>query len=192
MDTTVGFYDGNSEAYSKKTFGADLSELRSHLVRHLPEGASVLDLGCGSGRDSLAFSRMGYRVTAMDASEGMCRMTERNTGIRAEKRRYQDLDRTDEFDGVWACCSLLHCPSDELPDVLGRVRRSLKKGGVFFCCFKKGDFEGEREGRHYLDLDVRRLGRLLEDAGFEIIELWEEKDFRGDLFWTNAVSRVRV
>lgn len=190
MNGTLEFYDTNAEEYSRKTFGADMSHLRSHIIGHLPAGGTVLDLGCGSGRDAKAFSEMGYRVTAVDASEGMCQMAETNTGLKVRRMRFTDLDYTEEFDGVWACCSLLHAGSEELPTILGLVKRSLREDGVFFCCFKKGDFEGEREGRHYLDLNELSLRRYLEEAGFEVLEMWDEREPDRDVLWINAVSRI--
>lgn len=184
---TLSFYDSDPRGYSDSTFLTDMSDARSRFASRLPEGARVLDLGCGSGRDTLAFSRMGFRVTPVDGSEGMCGVAEGNTGIPVRNITFDELDYDACFDGVWACASLLHVPSSELPDVLDKVRRVLVPGGILFACFKEGDFEGVRDGRHYTDLTVDALVDLLEGCGFEVLETWTSEDGRGTR-WSNVVS----
>lgn len=184
---TLDFYDSDPEGYSEKTFGADMSHIRDRFTKHLPPGASILDLGCGSGRDSLAFSEEGFDVTPVDGSERMCRIAESNTGMKVRRLLFSELDYEDSFDGVWACASLLHVCSRDLPDVTGGVRRSLKADGIFFCCFKHGDFEGIRDGRHYTDMTSDSLRTLLMSSGFEPIDMWMSES--GGITWVNCVSR---
>ena len=172
-----------------KTFTADVSELRNRFTSLLPEGASVLDLGCGSGRDSLAFHDMGYRVTSIDGSEGMCRVARENTGLDVRYLMFGDLDYIDEFDGVWACSTLLHVPSDDLPSILSLIHRSLHRDGIFYMSFKDGDFEGEREGRYYTDMSPEDIPALAGDNGFEVIDVWNSREPDRDILWTNALLR---
>ena len=67
------------------------------------------------------------------------------------------------FDGVWACASLLHVEKDRLPDVLKKITRALKGGGVLYASFKYGDFSGERNGRFFTDLDDKSFETLIAD-----------------------------
>ena len=186
---STSFYDRDPEGYSVKTFTADVSELRNRFTSLLPEGASVLDLGCGSGRDSLAFHDMGYRVTSIDGSEGMCRVARENTGLDVRHLMFGDLDYIDEFDGVWACSTLLHVPSDELPSILSLIHGSLHRDGIFYMSFKDGDFEGEREGRYYTDMSPEDIPALAGDNGFEVIDVWNSREPDRDILWTNALLR---
>ncbi len=186
---STSFYDRDPEGYSVKTFTADVSELRDRFTSLLPEGASVLDLGCGSGRDSLAFHDMGYRVTSVDGSEGMCRVARENTGLDVRHLMFGDLDYIDEFDGVWACSTLLHVPSDELPSILSLIHGSLHRDGIFYMSFKDGDFEGEREGRYYTDMSPEDIPALAGDNGFEVIDVWNSREPDRDILWTNALLR---
>ena len=186
---STSFYDRDPEGYSVKTFTADVSELRDRFTSLLPEGASVLDLGCGSGRDSLALHDMGYRVTSIDGSEGMCRVARENTGLDVRHLMFGDLDYIDEFDGVWACSTLLHVPSDELPSILSLIHRSLHRDGIFYMSFKDGDFEGEREGRYYTDMSPEDIPELAGDNGFEVIDVWNSREPDRDILWTNALLR---
>lgn len=186
MAMTLEFYDSDPEAYSRKTFDADMSGLRAHFTCRLSPGSRILDLGCGSGRDSLAFMRMGYDVVPADGSEGMCRVAESNIGIPVRRMLFSEMDYADEFDGVWACASLLHACSADLPSIFAAVHRALRRDGVFFCCFKYGDFEGVRDGRHYTDMTESSLGNLLESSGFRTEEIWTSDN--GGFHWVNAVS----
>lgn len=183
---TLEFYDSDPEAYSRKTFGADMSGPRGRFLVRLPPKARILDLGCGSGRDSLAFRSMGFDAVPVDGSEGMCRVAESNTGLHVRRMLFSELDYEDEFDGVWACASLLHADSADLPSIFAAVHRSLRRHGVFFCCFKYGDFEGIRDGRHYTDMTESSLGDLLSSSGFAAEDMWTSDT--GGFRWVNAVS----
>ncbi len=188
MDS-IEFYDGDPGGYSEKTFHADISELRDAFTSLLPDGASVLDLGCGSGRDTIAFSEMGFMVTAADGSEGMCRIAESNTGIRPRRMLFSEMDYIGEFDGVWACSSLLHVPSADLPHTFSLIRRALIEGGIAYVSFKEGSFEGIRDGRHYTDMTVTGLGTLASQSGFDIVRIWESLEPERDVAWVNGILR---
>ena len=188
MDT-IRFYDSDPAEYSRRTFSADISDSRDRFAALMPEGARILDLGCGSGRDTVAFRGLGFSVEPVDGSEGMVSQAERNTGAPVRHLMFEDLDYTDEFDGVWACSTLLHVPSDRLPYVLSLVRRALRDGGIFYMSFKKGDFEGERDGRHFTDMERSTLRVLAESCGFSVLELWESSELSRRQTWVNALVR---
>ncbi|MBR3158035.1 MAG: hypothetical protein IKF14_02915 [Atopobiaceae bacterium] len=68
-DNTLAYYAKNAEAFAASTSDVDLSSLRQRFAALIPPGGRVLDLGCGSGRDSRAFLDMGFRVTATRSDE---------------------------------------------------------------------------------------------------------------------------
>ena len=117
----------------------------------------------------------------------MRRVAKERLGIDVVPMRFDELPWTDEFDGVWACSSLLHVPSADLPHVFSLVRRALRDGGMFFCSFKRGDFEGERDGRRYTDMTSDSLRRLLTSSGFAASDIWEEVGSDGTA-WVNSIS----
>ena len=188
MDT-LEFYEANAEEYAAESLTHDVLDDRGRFISRLPRGARILDLGCGSGRDSFAFSRLGFEAVPVDGSRNMCREAEKYTGLPVRCLTFKELDYEEEFDGVWACASLLHVPSAELPDIMKLVRHALKDGGILFCCFKEGDFEGERDGRRYTDMTSGRLRGLLEGCGFSVLELWENTASETGVRWVNAVAR---
>ena len=122
----------------------------------------------------------------MDGSEGMCRVASSNLGSEVRRLDFLELDYEDEFDGVWACASLLHLKADEVPVVLGLIRRALRVGGVVYVSFKEGTFEGFRDGRWYTDMTVDGLVRMAGDAGLPAEDVWLNTDPRGTV-WVNAM-----
>lgn len=193
MDKTLDYYDRIAEAFAADTRDADVGELHELFLSHLPAGARILDLGCGSGRDSRLFLGKGYDVTAVDGSKEFCRIASDLIGQEVLCRTFEELDFEEEFDGVWACASILHVPSERLPGVIARISRALKRGGFFYASFKYGVFEGERNGRYFTDLDEAGFAALI--AGFPefgIVETRITSDVRpgrAEEKWLNVVVR---
>ncbi|MEG1296828.1 MAG: class I SAM-dependent methyltransferase [Niameybacter sp.] len=162
MNQTLNYYNTNAQDFIAGTLNVDMSELRNTFTKHLPQEAHILDAGCGSGRDSLAFKEAGYMVTAIDGSEAMCQQTEALIGQPVRHMVFQEVEDVQLYDGIWACATLLHVPDDEMVDVFTRLARALKDGGILYASFKYGDFEGERNGRYFTDYTEARFAKLLE------------------------------
>lgn len=161
MDKTIEYYDSNADGYYDSTVNLDMSAQYSMFEKRLYAGAHILDLGCGSGRDAKYFLDQGYEVTAIDGSEKICKKASALTGIEVRNILFQDLDYIEEFDGVWACASLVHVNSEELPEILKKISASLKDDGILYASFKMGDFSGERDGRYYTDLTEESITKLI-------------------------------
>lgn len=196
MNHTITYYNLSAEAYVKGTIDVDLSELRRRFHNHLPEGTHILDLGCGSGRDSKAFLEQGYTVTAMDGSLECCKLAGGTIGQEVFCKTFEELDFDQEFDGIWACASLLHVPFGELTGVFRKIARALKPGGYLYASFKYGDFEGKRNGRYFTDLTEERLMNLLKPVDcFEISETFITDDVRKDRDgeqWLNVIMKKQI
>ena len=190
MVGTLDFYDSDPEGYSSETFCSDVSEIRDRFLRHVPDHGRILDLGCGSGRDTLFFIGKGYDAVPADGSAGMCAVAERNLGFPVRRLLFSELDYDGEFDAVWACSSLLHVPSADLPGVLAGIGRALKENGILFMCFKKGDSEGFRGSRWFTDMSLERLEYLCRENSFEPLELWESSEERRGIVWCNAIAKL--
>lgn len=162
--TTLAFYDREAAAYA----GRRLPKRSVRLDRFISEmapGAAVLDLGCGGGQDSEVMLQAGLSVTAIDGSPGLAREAERRLGRAVQVRRFEDLDAEDSYEGVWANASLLHVAIEALPDVLARVWRALRPGGLLFASFKAGDEPGrDALGRYFNFTSRERLEALFRQA----------------------------
>ena len=103
------------------------------------ECRKILDLGCGSGRDSMYFIEEGFDVTAVDGSEALCELAKIEIGQEVQNIRFEELEFDNVFDGVCACASLLHVSKNDIEDVLNKLYDSLKKNGILYASFKYGE-----------------------------------------------------
>lgn len=172
------YYNDNAETFFEGTVQSDMSGNYIDFLSKLAKGSHILDAGCGSGRDSKNFKDLGYQVTAIDASETMCTLASEYINQPVEQIRFQEIDFENVFDGIWACASLLHVPSQELPEVLKNLYRALKPQGILYASFKYGDFEGDRNGRYFHDLKEEKAQELFIQAGFKISKMWITGDVR--------------
>jgi SAM-dependent methyltransferase len=163
---TLAFYATEAAAYGARSDGLGVSKALAAFLAKLPKGAAVLDLGCGTGRDTRALMDAGMTVTAIDGSPEMAREAERRIGTPVRTMLFEDLDYINAFDGIWANASLLHVPRTGLPDVLQRVYRALKPNAVLHANFKSGGKDGrDKLGRYYNYLTVDEVTDLLRSAG---------------------------
>ncbi|MBO7426260.1 MAG: class I SAM-dependent methyltransferase [Clostridiales bacterium] len=187
---TCQYYNDNQVSFFDSTVNADVSDLYDHFLKLIPINGSILDLGCGSGRDTKFFLDKGYSVDAIDGSPELCELASRHTGIRVQCKDFSELNDIDKYDGIWACASLLHVSYAELPIILKRIHSALKIKGKLYLSFKYGDFEGVRNGRYFTDINDERFDYLIEQVNdLYIVEKWYSIDVRPDhnVKWFNAI-----
>jgi SAM-dependent methyltransferase len=176
---SIEFYNKNAEEFYNGTISADMSENWDKFLLHIPDKGKILDAGCGSGRDSLYFLNRGYNVVSIDASEEMVKMSSQLTGQRTLLLKFQDIDFTDEFDGVWACASLLHVEKTEIKGVMEKIVKSLKEKGILFASFKYGHGEVCRDERLFNSYDESSLEELIQSTGnLGVLKIWTAQDVR--------------
>ncbi len=192
---TIAYYDEHAEEFYANTVGANMEQFYAPFLALLPPGCRILDAGCGSGRDSLHFLACGYTVTAFDAAAALVRLSSRLLNQPVLHLTFQQVAFEEEFEGIWACASLLHVPRDEMDDVLRRLTRALTPGGILFASFKYGDGEGERNGRFFNSYDEASFGALVaRHPALEVVDVWKTEDVRGERtgeFWLDVLLRKR-
>ena len=107
-------------------------------------------------------------------------------------RRFEYLDGEAEYDGIWCCASLLHVRKTDMAAVMRRLERLLKPEGAIYVSFKKGNSERVKDGRFFNDMTLETCEKLLQESGFEVVELYENGDVlegREDEKWINAVGK---
>ncbi len=192
MNKTKEYYENNTEEFFDSTVSADVGYLYYDFLKSIPQGGKILDLGCGSGRDAKAFIEKGYFVTAIDVSPSLCKMAKEKLGIEVECLDFNEVNYKEKFDGVWACASLLHCSRENLPSIINKIKNALVPNGVVYMSFKYGDFEGEKLGRFFLDLNEDRFEEIFQKTkGFKKIKIWQSEDTRRekDVIWLNILLR---
>ena len=193
IDTTLQYYQENAGVFVEGTVSADMHDARTRFLRLLPSQAYILDFGCGSGRDTKAFLEQGCRVDAADGSAELCRMATELTGIQVKQMLFEELSTVEQYDGIWACASILHLPRKELGGILQKISDALKPGSVLYSSFKYGGFEGIRRGRYFTDLTEDSLaGLMAEVPSLQIVETWITNDVRPgreEERWINILAR---
>ena len=192
-DKTLQFYEENAQKFTSDTADANMSDTRNLFLAQLPDQAHILDLGCGSGRDTKAFLDAGYVVDAVDGSAELCKFASEYTGIQVKQMLFQDLNLENEYDGIWACASILHLKKSELSDTVKRIAAALKPGGIFYASFKYGTYEGMRNGRYFTDFTEESLEEFWSDFPMlQIITTWSTQDVRPgreEERWINLMAR---
>ncbi len=173
-DGTIAHYRRFAEAYRAGTWHHDVSQNIAALIAAI-EGVPpfrILDLGCGPGRDLVAFRDLGHAPTGLDACPEFVGMAR---GLGICDVWLQDMLALDlpeaQFDGVFANAVLFHVPSRELPRVLGGLRSALRPGGVLFCSNPRGsNEEGLADERYACFWDLPTWRRTVEAAGFVLLD----------------------
>ena len=191
---TINNYDNNARDYFDSTVDMDMVPLYERFLPYVPVGGTILDAGCGSGRDSKEFLRRGYVVTALDASAEMARLASAYTGLQVFHLRFEEMEFVSAFDGIWASASLLHVPRASMHAALEKLINALKPGGICYMSFKLGDRERTEGGRYFNDQNEESLTEaLLGFPNVSIVEMWTTKDRlpnRADLIWLNCIIRM--
>ncbi len=194
MDS-IDYYNKYANLYFESTVELDMGETLNKFTGNLPEGGEILDLGCGSGRDSLYFIQRGFDVTAIDGSKELCELASIHIGQNVLWMQFSELDFYEVFDGIWACASLLHTAPDEIKDIFGKVIKCLKPGGVLYMSFKHGEFSGFRDGRYFNDFRSKEMKDLISKfPELELLEMWKSPDVRnerGDEGWLNVLVKKK-
>jgi len=193
--STIDYYNQNGKAFFESTVSIDMVSLYAAFLPLLPQNGHILDVGCGSGRDSKAFLGQGYHVTAIDPSPKMVELASEYIGEPVLQQDVQTLTYTEAFDGIWACASLLHVPEASLPEVFQMLAQALKPDGILYVSFKLGTTERMQNGRYFTDLTVERLQdcvRLIPEL--RIQTTWITADLRTDRDerWINAILKKTI
>ncbi|MBC8260221.1 MAG: methyltransferase domain-containing protein [Planctomycetia bacterium] len=188
--STIRFYEDNASEYSLNTIREDMRHAYSKFIPMISKNGSIVDAGCGSGRDSIFFLNQGFEVSSFDASSKMVEVASRNSGMEIWVGEFKDFHSEKLFDGVWACASLLHLSRDLIPGTIQHLSRYLKNKGVFYLSFKFGTGERESNGRFFCDMDHTLCMDLIQEIdGLELREYWTSVQSSADheTKWSNLL-----
>lgn len=170
---TLAYYEAHAKAFWEGTHDHDVSQNCAALLDRLegPGPFTIVDFGCGPGRDLAYFRSLGHEVVGVEGCSSFCAMARAHSGCEVLEQDFLSLSLSPaRFDGVFANASLFHIPSSELPRVLRELWVSLKPRGVLFSSNPRGDnhegWQGDRYGCYY---DLARWRALVTTAGFEEI-----------------------
>ena len=195
LTPTLNYYNENAEEFTASTINVDFTIVQDKFLNKLSSSSSILDFGCGAGRDTKYFLEKGYIVEAIDGSEELCKLASEYTGIEVKHMLFQELHDVEKYDGIWACSSILHLPYEELVEVMKKMKVALKDTGTIYTSFKYGSFEGVRNGRYFIDMTEKSLEKMLQDVGgLDVEDMWVTSDVRpgrGEEKWLNLFLRKK-
>ena len=166
---TIATYDAKSADYADLVAADAPDKTLRRFIDLIPKGGHVLDLGCGPGAASAHMQRAGLVADPVDASEGMIAIAKEKFGLDARRGRFDDIDGTEVYDGIWANFSLLHAPRPDLHRHVAALFRATKQGGTIHVGMKTGTGEArDKIDRLYTYVTAQELDGLLTDAGYYV------------------------
>lgn len=173
---TIAEYQATAESFREGTWNHDVSQNRDALVAAMPrDPGKILDIGCGPGRDLVAFKTQGHTVIGLDATPAFVEMAQQASGCEVWQQSFLCLDLPPEtFDGIFANASLIHVPRTEMLRVLQDLWRSLVSQGAIVMSMVRGKREGYSTrptgDRYVVEWEYETLSLCLQQAGFEILD----------------------
>lgn len=204
VNQVISYYDKNAKEFCRATKDADMSFCRNRFLHLLEQKDDIntiknnklkmhiLDAGCGSGRDAKAFLDAGYQVTALDASRKICEEAQKLIKQEVLCLKFEELQFQQEFDGIWACASLLHVSFAEISEVLIRFLNALKEGGVLYASFKYGRGVRIDKERLFFNYEEPTLINLMTNNGFLVEDIFLTQDVRKNREneqWINVLAK---
>ena len=193
--TTLDYYETYAKDFFSQTINVDMQNVYQPFLENLPSGKqTILDIGCGSGRDSVFFANKGFEVVAIDGSKSLIDLAKQtDTRINWQCLRFDEIAKQswqNQFTGIWACASLLHMPFDDLPKILNDLLSCLRPTGILYASFKYGNSERKKDGRFFCDMNEERW-QLIENQlnNAKPLKFWQTIDNRKNLqdIWFNLI-----
>jgi SAM-dependent methyltransferase len=166
------FYETHFLKYRNQTVNIDPSPFLSTLTRHLPKGARVLDIGCGSGRDLLWLKEQGYQPTGFERSSGLAEMAGQHSQCFVIQGDFTVFDFSIlHFDAILLIGALVHLQGSELAPNLDRISKAVRQDGLIYLTLKEGSGCSQAEdGRIFTLWKPEDLEQTFPAIGLEILD----------------------
>ncbi len=188
------FYEKNHQNYFESTFEIDSDMFLSPLANHLETGDSILDIGCGSGRDLLWGVQQGYEAVGFEQSPGLAKLARKHSLCTVIEGDFSSYDFSKlSFTALVFVGSLVHLSKEELPIVLKSTIRALVPEGLIFITMKEGESSAKSDdGRVFILWSRKDLEHIFADQHLQILDFSRQTSkIRSDDVWLGYVLRVR-
>jgi len=175
-EITIAEYQSTADSFREGTWNHDVSQNRNALIAAMPNHpGKILDMGCGPGRDLVAFKSLGHTAIGLDGTPAFVDMAKSLSGCEVWLQSFLNLNLPpDTFDGIFANASLIHVPRESMIKVLTDLHQSLVPKGAIVLSMCRGNWEGFDQrptgNRYTVAWEYETLAPCLETAGFEILD----------------------
>ncbi len=196
IKNTINYYNNNSSIYYETWDNNFLDncnfDVPDIFLSYLEPEANILDLGCGFGRDSRYFKEKNYKIKAIDGSEEMCKMASKLLKEPVEQIDFLDIKYINQFDGIFACASLLHLNNEDLKNCLKKLTLALRNNGIIYASFKIGEGERIKENRYFNDMTEEKFKKVIKDIpNIKIIKTWKSPQYDNHIPFINFIIRKK-
>lgn len=190
LQQTIATYNKTASEYAQNTEQKLNIEMLETFCSYLPKGR-ILDIGCGSGRDTSFLADRGYEVIGIDLSEKLLEQAYKlHPYIKVKLMDMRKLEFSDaSFDGVWSHAAIHHLKVQDVPKTFREVHRVLKPNGYFYFSVKsKGKtkqvrVEDQGNIRHFTYFESADLKKILQEIGFKTVSFIEKPSKHRNLNW---------
>ena len=156
-----------------------MSDVYERFEVYLNDGDTILDAGCGAGRDSKHFLEKGYDVTSFDGCKKLTQRASSFIGKSVINMKFTELNYNEDFNAIWACSSLIHLTRKAFVKVLLKFYEALKPEGHVYISLKYGDSEKVEDGRVFASYTQSLVKDIIDTkTPFKIEEIWITSDKR--------------
>lgn len=196
---TLSYYENNFIALVNHYELADVNDVQKLLLQTFEQNLTLLEIGCGSGRDASFMTKNYFDITAIDGSKNMIEEAKKIHPELSEKLFHKtlpnDLDFDKKFDGIYSIATLMHLSEKDLRKTILKIYDLLNQNGKLFMSvslFRDDVDENgfDDKGRFFLVFSFDKWINLLKNAGFKILEVETNKDGlnRNGIEWLTMVA----
>jgi SAM-dependent methyltransferase len=133
------YYQENHKKYHEQTAGIDPASFLTPLVRCLTPGSSILDVGCGSGRDMWWLKDRGFRSTGFERASGLAALAREHSGCPVLEGDFEGYDFSGmDVDAILLVGALVHVPHERFSKILSNIVQALNPEGHVLLTLKEG------------------------------------------------------
>ncbi len=187
------FYEERCLDYAATTCGIDPSPFLTMLTKRLKPGDTILDVGCGAGRDLLWLKEKGYQMTGLERCVGLAKIAREHSGCSVIMGDFRKFDFSDiYFGGILLIGALVHVEHGELEQVMQNISKGLKEDGFILLTLKEGiGRKTGPDGRIFMLWQQNILERIFRNISFTVEEFFKNKsEIDTNEVWLNYLLRI--
>ena len=188
------YYEENHQQYFDSTVSIDPSAFLEPLAKWLEPSSTVLDIGCGSGRDLRWFANRGFQPTGFEYAPGLADLARQHAGCSVIEGDFRSYDFSSlQFSALVFVGSLVHIPRESFSDILKSICKALVARGLILITMKEGRGTSfAPDGRIFTLWSQKDIEKVFSANNLHILEFSKTiSTLRHDDIWLGYVLRQR-